>query len=64
MRYSERALAAGLLVVAAALLAAYEFGLVGVSLAFPVAFVLAVAGAVGLGGSKRNPNRNSHRHHR
>jgi hypothetical protein len=53
MRQWERGLAVGLLVAATAVMSAYYLGFIAVSVAFPVAMVLAVAGGVGLSSSKR-----------
>lgn len=53
VKQSERLLAIGLLIAAATVMTTYYLGFVAISVAFPVASVLAVAGGVGLGGSKR-----------
>lgn len=53
MRQLERLLAVGLLIAAAVVMTTYYLGFVAISVAFPVASVLAITGGVGLSGSKR-----------
>ena len=48
MRQLERLLAVGLLIAAAVVMMTYYLGFVAISVAFPVASVLAITGGVGM----------------